>query len=544
MALGLLRKQKFMGRLAFLLSIGIYHPPATLESNLDFLIAHSRPKLRSMAADVKARCKLYGLISQDLITSLELLCALLQPKGSSRHLLEQQMTQAQALASSLLANLLKRGALPDASAPALTPVRDLVARSAAGMQNLPVLPGMDDDKARRQETESARQSPMEQLRDKISPQNLPGRARVVDTGPGEPERESTQIAQPGRHAGDDASPNLPDAAAQVDSVPQVHGLESTQTGSSGRRLDGHGVQNLSKPLTQVDSSLPDRSSESAQTTHPGRFAASSDAKNLPARPPSVDSSGLANVNVGHIIKSNINVNVEIIAAFLCRLFNEPASKKGIYSKLFRDGCNQAEAIHAAAIFTLVHFHQDGTITNPAAVFVARCKAYHKTGIPDEAAELLTEYGDLAYQQLLDALQKPAASSAPSRQGTSPPASPLRPVTPASLPPLPRWGTIPRLIEVSPGRSGMSREDALQVITRAQGDRRPKMCRVDLERLSNGTYAGLLVHTITTIPRHTSSYSLSDWEARTATIKDCFELFGVAPMHRRSWADLLKERGKR
>src|SRR5260370_21187765 len=183
MALGLLRKQKFMGRLAFLLSIGIYHPPATLESNLDFLIAHSRPKLRSMAADVKARCKLYGLISQDLITSLELLCALLQPKGSSRHLLEQQMTQAQALASSLLANLLKRGALPDASAPALTPVRDLVARSAAGMQNLPVLPGMDDDKARRQETESARQSPMEQLRDKISPQNLPGRARVVDTGP-------------------------------------------------------------------------------------------------------------------------------------------------------------------------------------------------------------------------------------------------------------------------------------------------------------------------------------------------------------------------
>src|SRR6266849_10687257 len=51
MALGLLRKQKFMGQLAFLLSIGIYHAPTTLESNLDFLIGHSRPKLRAMAMD-------------------------------------------------------------------------------------------------------------------------------------------------------------------------------------------------------------------------------------------------------------------------------------------------------------------------------------------------------------------------------------------------------------------------------------------------------------------------------------------------------------
>jgi len=239
----------------------------------------------------------------------------------------------------------------------------------------------------------------------------------------------------------------------------------------------------------------------------------------------------------------MNVNVEIVATFLCKLFNEPASKQGIYSKLFREGCNQVEVIHAAAIFTLVHFHREKTISNPAAVFVARCKDYHKTGIPAEAAELLAEYGALTYRQLLDALQKPTAASTPSRPGTSPPASSPS-VTPASLPPLPRWGTIPRLIEVERGRSGMSRQEALQVVARAQGDRRTKLCRVDLERLANGTYAVLLDNTITTVPRQTYVYSLREWEARTATINDCFELFGVVPMHRRSWTDLLRERGKR
>ncbi len=91
---------------------------------------------------------------------------------------------------------------------------------------------------------------------------------------------------------------------------------------------------------------------------------------------------------------------------------------------------------------------------------------------------------------------------------------------------------------------MSRQEALQVVARAQGDRRTKLCRVDLERLANGTYAVLLDNTITTVPRQTYVYSLREWEVRTATINDCFELFGVVPMRRRSWMDLLRERGKR
>lgn len=103
MALGLLRKQKFMGQLAFLLFVGIYHPPQTLEGHLNSLIQKSRPKLHDMAVDVKARCQIYGLISQDLLSSLEQLQALLHvEKGISRRTLEQRLAQAQHITSKVL----------------------------------------------------------------------------------------------------------------------------------------------------------------------------------------------------------------------------------------------------------------------------------------------------------------------------------------------------------------------------------------------------------------------------------------------------------
>jgi hypothetical protein len=88
---------------------------------------------------------------------------------------------------------------------------------------------------------------------------------------------------------------------------------------------------------------------------------------------------------------------------------------------------------------------------------------------------------------------------------------------------------------------MSRQDALQVVARARSDRRTSMCRVDIERLPGGSYAVLLDNTITIIPRQTYFYSLSEWEIRTATIKDCFELFGVTSPQPRCLANILKER---
>jgi len=535
-ALGLLQKRTFMdAQIAFILSLGIYLPPHNLEANLDYLLQRSkvkksRSKYHDLVADVKGRCLVYGLIDQEWTSALQQLHALVQPPaGISTSNLEQRLAQAQHLVSTMIARAMT----------ARLPRED-----ALLTQNLPELSGITDDDVRRREGESTQQETTKRRESEVSPPNLPGVTTSRDVVLQEQRSESIRTGSVGRFAESSAAQNLPGQATQVDSRRLGHSSESTLYGGLGRRVDGRVGPNLSNSPTQVDSFLRDHDSESTQPANPGRRSASADGENLPAGEALVDSQGLANVNVGNIIKTNINVNVEIVAAFLCRLFNEPASKKGIYSRLFRDGCNQAEAIHAAAIFALVHFHQDGTITNPAAMFIARCKAYHAQGVPEEAAALVNQYRSLNYQQLLDALQKPTAPSTPSKQGTSFPACPSRPATPASLPPLPQWGTIPRLIGVSPSRAGMSRQEALRVVARAQGDRRTKLCRVDLEQLFDGSYAVLLDNTITTVPRQTYFYSLHEWEARTATIKDCFELFGVAAARRRCLADALKERKTR
>ena len=520
-ALNLLQKRAFIGgQIAFILALGIYQPPRTLEANLEYLLQRSkakksRTKFHGQVQDVKDRCLVYGLISQEFTDTLRHLHTLVQPpeKGQSRRTLELRLAQAQHLVSSMIAQAMT-GRLTRGGA--LLP------------QNLPEQPGLTDDGTHRHES-------------KVLLPNLPSAASRKDAEQQEQRSESTQPGASGGFAERSASENLSSLAAQIDSRKLGHSTESTQAAKLGRRVERSVVPNLSNSLNQVDLALRDHTKETTQPTNPGRHDASSDAGNLPASEALVDSLSLANVNVGNIITRNINVNVEIVAAFLCRLFNEPTSKKGIYSRLLRNGCNQAEVIHAAALFAFIHFHQDKTITNPAAVFIARCKAYHAQGVPEEAAALVTQYGSLSYQQLLDALQKPTD---PSKQGTSFPAHLSCPATPTSLPPLPQWGTIPRLTEVSHSRSGMSRQEALQVVTRARGDRRTKMCRVDLERLSDDHYAVLLDNTITAIPRQVYFYSLHEWETRTATIMDCFELFGVTSTRRRCLADALQERKTR
>lgn len=518
-ALGMLQKHTFLGgQIVFILSLGIYLPPHTLEANLDYLLQRStakksRTKFHDQVQDVKERCLVYGLISQEFTNTLRQLHTLVQPpeKGQSRRTLELRLAQAQHLVSSMIAQAMT-GRLTKGDA-LLTP-------------NLPKQPRMTDDDACRHKSE-------------VLPPNLPSAPTRRDMRRQEQRSESTQIGESGRCTVQSAVPNLPNLVGQIDSGPHHHSSESTQSANPDRFVERGVVPNLPNPPHQVDSVLYDHNRESTQAGIPNRFGASSDAGNLPAGEAWVDSQDLANVNVYNII-SNSNVNVEIVAAFLCRLFNEPMSKKGIYSRLLRNGCNQAETIHAAAIFALVHFHRDGTITNPAAVFIARCKAFHAQGVPEEAAALVKQYGSLNYQQLLDVLQKPTA---PSKQGTSFPASPSRPATPTSLPPLPKWGTIPRLTEASHSQ-GMSRQEALQVVACARGDRRTKMCRVDLEPLSDDRYAVLLDNTITAIPRQVYFYSLREWETRTATITDCFELFGVTRSRRRCFADALQERNMR
>ena len=101
--------------------------------------------------------------------------------------------------------------------------------------------------------------------------------------------------------------------------------------------------------------------------------------------------------------------------------------------------------------------------------------------------------------------------------------------------------VQRFVAPEDNRPGMSREEALRVIGLARKDRRTKMCRVDLEQLTDGSYAVLLDNTITHVPRQTYFYSERDWVARTTGIQECFELFGGARSGRRCLADALRDR---
>lgn len=603
MAIGLLRKQPFMGRLAFLLTIGIYHPPTTLESDLDLLIGKSRPKLRTMAAEVKARCKLYGVIAQDLVAALSHLNALLQPKGRSRHLLEQQVGQAQALTGTILASLLagqistRKEALlaPNLPLPTATADDHMHLRESESPQQVtmkrdrdklrpPNLPKMTteseaEDKARKPEStgvgssdrfperraasnlpgmpslidsslsqathESPRNSQAGAFRQEDLSQNLPQSLHWVDSGTSQPGASSTQPILPSVFEAEDSASNLSYWPQQVDSGRPQTAEESPHVHTPGRFKGQNPVSPLPTPVHQVDSSASrsiKHAAESTQIDQKGRFGQESVASNPSGSIAQVDSGASANVNVDVItIINSITLNVKHVAAFCCNALDEPLSKQPIYLKLFRECEQDVRAISAALLFTLVH-RRDGTMRNPASVFIARCRDYHAQGIPDEAADLVEQYGSLSYTQLVAALHKPVAAP-PLRSAPPPTTGSSPPVTPLSLAPLPRWGTLPRLIQIESDRPGMSRQEALQVVRLAHGDRRTMMCRVDLERLSDGSYAVLLDNTITAIPRQTYFYSVEEWETRTAAIIDCFELFGVVRTGRRCLADMLKARRK-
>jgi len=511
-ALGLLQKRTFIdGQIAFILSLGIYLPPKNLEANLEYLLQRSQPKksrtkFHGLVKDVKERCLAYGLINQEWTSALRQLQALLQPpeKGLSRRTLEQRLTQAQHLVSTMLAQVLT-GRLPTGD---------------ALLQNLPGLSGKRGEDVCHRVSESTRQEATQRRTSEMPLSNLPDQAPSRDAELLKQGSESTQPGSLSRFAESKAASNLFELPDQVDSSLHGPSRESTQTDSPGRRLDGHDAQNLPKPLTQIDSALPDHRSESIQTAHSDRFAASSDTENPSARSTSVDSQALANVNVGNVITNNMNVNVEIVAAFLCQLFNEPPSKQGIYSKLFREGYNQAEVIHAAAIFTLVHFHREKTISNPAAVFVARCKAYHKTGIPAETAELLAEYGALTYQQQLDKAQRcPPQTTQPSAPAR---AAPSGWRTSLTLPPIPRPTDLAPRIALKPS-GGMTRERALRLRAQIAHDRRVGMCQTGIAALSDGTYAVLLDNTVSAARvRQAALYTVDEWQARSQEV--CAALF--------------------
>lgn len=459
-ALGLLRKRKLMGQLAFVIDTGIYHPPETLEANLDYLLVHyQRPKLRDMAQQVKERCLLYGLISQDVLTSLRQLQTMLQPRGKreSRRAFEQQLLHAQHLVVQII-HTLQSSRLP---------------------------------KGRSSIDETW---------------NLPPVEHAVEST----REESTQDRASGRRERDRTTTNLSKLPHQGDSTPHQWTEESIQTITSSRFEQEIPATRLSRISHQGDSPVASANKRVIESTHfarEGRREDGDSPSNLPADTQQVDSSSLTNVNVSicNVIAS-LNVNVSPVAEYLCWIFKETPTKRGYYYNLYKEH-PQPDAWLAAAIETLIGLHQAKTIRIPGKYFYDRCVAFHQTGIPPDTAVLVQRYGSLTYPQLLEALQhsSPTKSRPPFHQiSTRGQASPIKLR-------LPRDKLHP----------GMSRKDLRNLLTLMDGDVRTCELLVLPYLQADGSCA-LLVDDGMGHQRWV--YALCDWQEDCSRMRTTLDLF--------------------
>jgi len=260
----------------------------------------------------------------------------------------------------------------------------------------------------------------------------------------------------------------------------------------------------------------------------------------------------ANVNVKKILETITTFNVSIAARFCCQLFDEPLTKQGIYAKLFRDIEYDTSAITAALFYTLVH-RRDGTIQKPAAVFIQRCKDYHRAGIPDEAAQLVEHYGQLPYAAMVEAMKAPITSAPglPSvAPGSSAPVQQSGPayVVPSSLPPRVAR-SVPIRISLR-ANGGMTYEQVKRLFAEVTHDRRVALCTPQVVQLADHSYALMLDNTVSQVVRQTVFYSEREWQERTKEVTDCFALFesesspGAARPSLREWIKQEREARQR
>lgn len=547
-ALGLLRKQKFMDKLTFLLFVGIYHPPQTLESNLDFLIQKSRPRLHDMAVDVKARCQIYGLISQDLVSSLEQLQALLHvEKGTSRCTLEQRLVQAQYITSKVLKVVLRSHLSAEA------PLTDGTSRRKENtpLENLPKEGDVGDDTHHQENQESTRQ-------------NLLKAGKQVDSPPCRQDRESPQSTSLERFSEEDLSPRLPGSILRVDSVQTVQDGESPQYGTSSRFEEKHGSAGLAGSLSWADSGQHEQERESTREGEPGRFSKDCVSSRLPQRAGGGDSDqgdqhahlaestqeGIAGRREDDHLRSNLpnllhrvdsggvlrNVYVDSIykfistytlrepqrvAEFLAEQLEGDRRVYPKYQKLFHVQERQARDPHvlaAAFVCTMVRWHRDQwNISNrPGGFFTKRCREYD-TEVPQEVEEWITSYGQLSPAALLEALTKQG------RPGHTP--VPVAPVQqpyqkPAPRPLLPPLAFSPKL-QVEPTRMVMSKSEAQALIQAVLHDHRTQLFRTRCLRIGKeaSRYAVLVDASVPGgLPHQTVVYSCAEWQARLEAMK--------------------------
>jgi hypothetical protein len=271
-ALGLMKKRKVMGKLAFIMGTGIYHPPNVLEANLQHLLKmiKGRHKFREMTSDVLARCKVYGLISQEFQAAAALLQDLLHPQpGETRRTLEQRLLQAGQVFNQVLTS----------------------------MQNLPKVRRQEDDEwfhlpGNGEAAESTHSVHAGRRDDDSFDRKPPRSAHRVDSAPSQPGKESPHTATQGRFEQELSARNPPDLPDQVDSAPSHMSEESIRIPVPGRFEGEKPVSHLPPSPSRGDSSaasLPTRAAESTHTLTRGRFEQKAPIRNLSKLPRQVDS---------------------------------------------------------------------------------------------------------------------------------------------------------------------------------------------------------------------------------------------------------------
>jgi hypothetical protein len=560
--LGLIKKRSMSQRqgLCLLLPAGPYQLPPTWLSDLDALLARParRPKLKRLARQIHERALSAGAIqaspraeplppllpdgaSQKDTTVIITLASHLTQLTAEVTALQVRLKQTEQLVRDLLASHHMQ-ALPRQDTPAsICPGEgsELLSLCQADMaETRPVIGGADAaDRTNRPVPIAAdlischalhRADVADESRStsasKVDRADMSGfisaaeRADVADviTPTSAPERGSgekcieplairTDVADGNTHpSAERADSNEPIAAGSAD---QADGNRRV----SARRAEMADAHPLASALSaDVKESLSATSASRADTEGLPSAERADAITLISAQVADTAESAHVNVTILSFLEKNTNVHVQQVADFLCQLFGEPASKQGIYAKLIRQGCNQPETIAAAALYALLHFHRDGTIENPAAFFIARCKSFHQTGIPQEAALVLTQYGHLTVQQFLEALRQDVGPAL-RRQGG------LERIVPLCTPrPVPKEVDCPfpilkAQIPLASG-AGMSKQEAERLCWQVNRELTVRECRCGLLALPDQTYAVLIdagMHQ--GIKRQVVLYSRAQWQ---------------------------------
>ncbi len=369
LALGLLTKRKFMDRIAFILHMGEYQAPETLEANLEYLIQHSRPRLRAMAIEVQARCKLYGLISQDFVSALSHLNSFLATTKGNKRTLEQHMMQAQVLTSGLLAELV---------------AGRLQVRSSWGDSG--------SDKSSSQEYKTGRLNPEEPNT------NLPRPTYQEDSILKKMQGESPHTNLLGRLDLETPIEDLPKSPSWRDSTPK----EGSHESPSERYLE------------RLDSEVPN-------TNLPkGANQGDSDQKPLLE----VQEDDFATYNVTYIINTiTSNVQRKRIAQFFGKVLEEDVTVFAKYLKLFNEFSPEIIGRAYLSTMVLVH-HAHWSIDRPGAFFTSQCRALSgqtplKKYTHEDVEAWSQKWGNLPYPELLKALDPPPSPRMPQKTHSHP-----------------------------------------------------------------------------------------------------------------------------